>query len=136
MTTVSRSVTLKPADPQCRYWAKIVRAAAALPLPSTVAGANDLPGAFIKGDEEIFPGDVVIQGEENHRRLNRGWTYWVSWVNAAGVYHSHRSGFSAQKAEMKAQSLPVELLAGAGDVAGAVRVAHGMRLGMTITATT
>lgn len=132
---VSKSINLKPCDSRCKYWAKIIRAAVALPLPSAIIGASDVPGAYVRGDEEIFPRDVVLQGEENHHIKARGWSYWVSWVDAEGVYHSHRSGYSAQKTELKAQGLRAELLTGAGDVAGAIRVAHGMRAGMNITST-
>lgn len=127
----SVSVTLRPHDSRCPYWAKIVRASEGLPLPSDVQRSADIPVPFLlRGEEELFPGDLLFEGEANHhRRTDRGWSYWVSYVDAQGQLHQFRSGFGPQKAAAKAQGLPAHLLTGSGDVAGAIRVAHALRSG-------
>jgi hypothetical protein len=130
----SHSIKIKPIDSRCRYWAKIIRAGEDLPLPADVTGSNDLPVPYHqRGDEELLPGDVLFEGEENHhRRSDRGWSYYIRAVREDGSCLSLRSGFSKQKAELKAQGMPTELLKGAGDVAAMVRIAHGLRLGLTV----
>lgn len=54
------------------------------------------------------------------------------WLSETADGWQHRSGFSAQKIAAKAQGLASSLLAGSGDIAGAVRVAHALRAGMTL----
>jgi hypothetical protein len=126
----SVSVQIGPCESKCRWWAKVIRHGDSLPLPSAVAGAADIPGDYLApGDEELFPGDVLFEGEAIHHRKPRGWKYWVSFVNSAGELVVYGSGFGAEKAEAKANGLAAALLAGSGDVAGAVRVAHALRLG-------
>lgn len=131
----SASVEIKPTDHRCKYWAKIVRAGVALPLPSAVNGANDIPGAYSrKGDEEIFPGDFLIEGEENHHRHIRGWSYWISFVNPeTGEVTRVSRPSTPEKTAMKANGLPVEYLSGAGGIAACVRVAHAVRLNISFS---
>lgn len=127
----SASVRVVPGDSRCRYWAKIVRASVALPLPSAVEGANDIPSNYLKrGEEELFPGDIFIEGEANHHRNNRGWSYWITYCDSEGLARSIRNPGANEKAALKAAGLPTELLAGSGGVAAAVRFAHGVRLGL------
>jgi hypothetical protein len=132
---ISESVEVRPCDSRCRYWAKIVRANKTLPLPVDVDGANDIPGAYLaRGDEELMIGDVLFEGEANHhRRTDRGWTYIVQILDANGDLQFVRSGqFGKQKAALKAQGLHPELLAGSGDVAAMVRIAHAVRKGFSL----
>lgn len=133
----SKPVKIHPCDSRCRYWAKIVRSDQALPKPVDVSSANDIPGPYLKvGEDELLPGDVLFEGESNHhRRRDRGWTYWIQIVLQNGELLFLDSGFSAQKAQMKRQGLAPELLKGSGDVAAMVRIAHGIRNGLTVTAT-
>lgn len=127
----SASVKLAPADRRCRYWAKIIRAGGALPLPSGVDGANDIPGRYYRtGEEELFPGDFLFEGEERHHRNNRGWAYWVSYCDADGNLRRVCNPGADEKAVMKAAGLPAQYLTGSGGVAAAVRFAHGVRLGL------
>ena len=130
----SVSIDVAPRDKRCRYWAKKVEAGVDLPLPKDVDGASDIPGKYLQqGDEELAPGDVFFEGESNHhRRTDRGWTYWIHYVDLQGKLHKYISGFGEQKTAAKAMGLSPTLLAGSGDVAGAVRVAHALRLGMTL----
>ncbi|NKE67545.1 hypothetical protein RAMLITH_17110 [Ramlibacter sp. RBP-2] len=129
----THSIQLAPLDKRCRYWAKVVRRGSPLPLPSSVLGAESIPGLYLpRGDEELFPGDVLLEGESNHHRHQRGWTYWVTYVQEDGELVRFVSGFSEQKAAAKRQGLPPELLAGSGDLAGAVRVGHALRLGLDL----
>jgi hypothetical protein len=131
----SHSVNICPLDSRCRYWAKISRSGQTLPLPSDVSGADDLTGPYLKrGEEELLPGDVLFEGEANHhRRTDRGWTYWVGLVLPSGELLRFKSGFNAQKMELKRQGMSPELLMGSGDIASMVRIAHGARMGMTLT---
>ena len=127
----SVSVTIAPRDSRCRYWAKVVRAGAALPLPSAVGSASDIPGAYARrGEEELFAGDILIEGEENHPRKARGWTYWVKFMGADGTLQMVRDPGADEKVAMKAAGLPAELLPGSGQVAACVRLAHAVRLGI------
>ena len=87
----------------------------------------------MRGDEELLPGDFLFEGEANHHRRDRGWTYWLHAVSPAGEYVTYRSGISAQKAELKRQGLAARLLTGSGDVAAMVRIAHGLRAGLVVT---
>ena len=132
----SHSVTIKPLDSRCRHWAKIVRSGQALPLPVEVLGANNIPVPYANlGDEELMPGDVLFEGEANHhRRTDRGWTYFIRAVTNDGELLSLRSGFSSQKAELKAQGMVPDMLKGSGDIAAMVRIAHGVRAGLSVTA--
>lgn len=131
--SVSVSVSIKPNDSRCRYWAKIIRSGDPLPIPSLVNGGNDIPGDYLRrGDEELFVGDLLIEGEANHHRRERGWSYWVSYVDKDGSLLHFASSFTVPKAAAKQQGLAPELLAGSGDVAGAVRVGHALRLGLTL----
>lgn len=100
-------------------------------------GANDIPVAYANnGDEELLPGDVLFEGEANqHRRTDRGWTYYIRAVTHEGEFISLRSGFSAQKTELKAQGMAPDLLTGSGDIAAMIRIAHDMRAGLRITQT-
>lgn len=126
----SISVTIKPLDKRCRYWAKVVRAEQRLPAPSLVDGANDVPGNYRRaGDEELFAGDVMIEGEEKHHSKARGWDYWITFMGADGEKVTIQPS-SAIKAAMKAAGLAPHLLAGSGDVAACIRIAHGLRAGL------
>ena len=104
-----------------------------MPRPSDVKGAGDINSPYLRrGDEELYPGDIMFEGEANHHSKDRGWSYWVHFVDQEGNLIVYRSGFSEQKSAAKAQGLALELLAGSGDVAGAVRVAHALRAGMSL----
>lgn len=133
--TASVSIKIAPIDSRCRHWAKIIRAGQALPMPSDVTGASDIPVAYaLDGDEELLAGDFLLLGEAmHHRRHDRGWMYAICFVGADGELVKIKSGFSEQKAQLKAQGMPAELLKGSGDVAAMVRIAHGVRSGMTVT---
>lgn len=131
----SHSVKFGPIDSRCRYWAKISRAGQVLPLPENVQGADDITGPYLRrGEEELMTGDVLFEGEANHhRRTDRGWTYWVTIVLPSGELVRLQSGFSAHKRELKVQGMAPELLKGSGDVAAMVRIAHGVRLGLSVS---
>lgn len=129
-TAVSASIQIKKRDSRCRFWAKVIRAGQALPLPSAVAGASDIPGPFAQqGDEELFFGDVLIEGEENHHRHARGWTYWVTFVGLDGAVHVVQPSGDI-KAALKKAGLDRALLAWSGDLAACMRIAHGLRAGL------
>ncbi len=130
----SHSVIIGPADSRCRYWAKTFRSDDPLPLPSLVNGANDLLGKYAQhGEEELTAGDVLFEGEANHHRKNRGWTYWLTVVAPNGELLRFISGnFGELKAQMKAQGMSPDLLKGSGDIAAMVRIAHAIRISLTL----
>jgi len=129
---VSLSVEIRPFDRRCRYWAKIVRPGQALPRPSEVKGANDIPGGYLRlGDEELFPGEILFEGEAMHHRKQRGWTYSLTWCDhSTGEKRTLDNPDAKTKADLKSAGLPAELLRGAGGPAACVRVAHALRLGL------
>lgn len=131
----SHSVAIHPTDSRCHYWAKIVRAGKTLPAPSLIKGANDIHSPCLElGEEELLPGDALFEGESNHHhRDDHGWSHWLTFVNESGKPEVYASRFNSQKAEMKAQGLPPELLHGNGDVAAMVRIVHGLRAGLSVT---
>lgn len=127
----SLSVKIGPEDKRCRYWAKIIRAGSALPAPSSVNGANDVPGNYARnGDEELFAGDIMIDGEELNHRKARGWSYRVIWMDPETGERRRIFPNSDVKAELKTNGLPAALLAGSGDVAACIRIAHAIRVGI------
>ena len=130
----SHSVQIEPQDGRCRYWAKLIRNGQSLPLPEQVDGANDIPGAYLQhGDEELLPGDCLLEGEANHhRRTDRGWTYWITAITLDGTLLRFSSGFSKQKAQLKEQGIDPQLLKGSGDIAAMVRIAHGLRASIKV----
>ena len=115
--------------------ARLVSNSGALPMPACVQGASDIPSFYLQcGEEELLPGDVLFEGEANHHRRNdRGWSYWLTYVTEEGELLQYRSGFGQAKAQMKAQGMAPELLKGSGDVAGMVRLGHGLRAGLKVT---
>jgi len=131
----SHSVEIAPCDGRCRYWAKIIRAGIPLPLPSLVNGANDIPTRYLlRGNEELLPGDALFEGEANHHRKTRGWTYWLTFVTEAGdLVRVCNEDFGGIKVLLKQQGLAAEYLRGSGDVAAMARIAHGLRMGMSIS---
>lgn len=125
----SISVKLAPIDRRCKYWCKIVRAAVTLPLPSGVEGADNLPGAYKRGgDEELFSGDMMFEGEAMHHSKPRGWMYHLTCIYK-GEKHTFKAS-AEMKARLKARGLDVNLLPGSGDLAGIVRIAHAIRAGI------
>lgn len=130
--SVSESIELAKKDDRCRGWFKIVRKGTQLPLPCNVRGADDIPADYSRpGYDELFPGDFMFQGEEMHHRKNRGWVYWITWVDGAGALHYTKPSM-AIKIALKANGLPPALLSGSGDVAALIRIAHGIRLGISL----
>lgn len=129
----SASVKIKPQDSRCRYWAKIIRSGTALPIPSAVNGANDVPVPYLRiGDEELFEGDFLIEGEAEHHRKARGWVYNMAFIDPRTGKLRYVQAISERKAAAKANGLPAELLAGSGEIAGLIRLAHAVRLGISI----
>lgn len=127
---VSVSFPVRPRDSRCRYWAKVIRAGQPLPAPASVDGAGDVPGAYLRnGEEELFPGDVLIEGEANHHVKARGWSYWVHTCSPTGEQVTIRPSADV-KSQLKAAGIDPRLLPGSGDVAACVRIAHGIRAGL------
>ena len=129
---MSLSVQIAPADKRCQYWAKIIRSNIPLRLPEVYSGGNDLPGPYLKiGDEELLEGDFLIEGEANHPRLQRGWNYRISYFGG-GKFFQYKTVDGTLKVSLKNQGMESELLKGAGGVAAAIRVLHGLRKGMEV----
>lgn len=127
----SASVKLRPQDHRCKYWAKVFRAHSPLPMPLNVIGAADLAVPYSRqGEEEIFVNDILIEGEANHHRKLRGWTYRITFINPIDGEKACFSPSAEIKQELKSKGLPAELLAGSGDLAACVRIAHAVRSGL------
>lgn len=121
-----------PSDHRCKYWCKIVRAGAALPPPDYVDGAGDIPGSYLrKGDVEVFEGDLIFEGEENHHRKQRGWTWTMYVVDHLGELQT--VDYSHAKDILRGMGGGAKhLLKGAGACAAMVRAAWYLRLAQTI----
>lgn len=133
---MSASIKVGPDDSRCHYWAIMVRAGQPLPHPENARGAADLAQRFIATrhdgrptDKELFPGDILFEGEQVKHNRDYGWTYQVRWLAPDGdeVKLRPRSGV---KADLKAKGLAPDLLRGAGQLAACVRVAHALRAGL------
>lgn len=131
-TRKSVSVEIRPYKRYHKYWAKVVRAGAALPKPDEVIGAASIKMPFLRtGEEELFCGDLLFEGEANHSHKQRGWTYWVHYVDEEGELITAKGGWADFKANLKAAAgyFDADLLKGSGDLAACVRFAHVQRLG-------
>lgn len=123
---LSCNFPVAPSDHRCKYWCKIVRAGAPLPHPASVDGANDIPGAYLKkGDVEVFVGDVIFEGDENHHRKQRGWTWTMYIVDELGELQT--VNYSQAKDILRMWGIK-DMLAGAGACAAMVRAAWYLRL--------
>ena len=117
-------------DSRCRYWTIIVRSGAPLPLPENIMSSRDLPSEYLRpGQEELFEGDFWLEGEENHHRKIRGWSYKISWIGYDGNLVSMRPAGHIKKI-LKDGGLEPQLLKGSGEVAAMVRMMHGVRAGI------
>lgn len=131
--TISIGVEIRPYDPRCRYWAKIVQRGTPLPAPNNVNSAGDIPGEYLrKGDEELAPGDFLFEGEENHHRKARGWSYWVSFIDPESKKKRCVRPKAGHKESFREQGMDVSLLRGSGGIAACVRIAHAVRLEMNV----
>ena len=129
---ISHSVSIKPSDSRCRYWANIFRLGDSIPLPVNVQGASDLVLNFLKqGDDELFSGDFLIEGEEMHHRKYRGWCYRLTFINSDGELISIRPSLD-HKQQLKTQGLNRELLSGSGELAAIIRIIHVIKSGLKI----
>lgn len=128
----SVNVPIRPQDRECRYWAKIIRANEKLPKPLEVGNSRDIPGPYLRhGEEELFDGDVLFEGEERHPTKQRGWKYTVCFIGpkSARTYIEPTPAMGLKQI-MKDRGMPAELLIGSGDIAACVRFAWALRLGM------
>ncbi len=136
----SFSYTLGRLDRRCRGWERVIRESVSLPMPEDVHRAGDLPGAYApdRGSEELFGLDAVMQGEENHHRKARGWSFWLHVHNPANGGLATMTPSAARKAVIKDAiragriDLPREILKGAGDIAALVRMLAAIRAGLPI----
>jgi hypothetical protein len=100
-----------------------------LPLPCEIQNGGSLPGRYVReGDEELFPGDVLFEREFWGRR----WPVAQYRAAIAGVDGEPIQLVydSEVKARLKKQGLAIELLSGAGELAGLVRVLHAIAAGL------
>lgn len=128
----SVSIDSKPIDYRCRHWIKIIRHDQDLPMPIHVTCADDIPGKYYRNgsDIEIYHGDMIFEGEENHHRKMRGWTMTLGVCRYSEVLYT--SPDANHKALIKAcPHIPKEmrkaLVQGSGSHAAMIRIAHAMR---------
>lgn len=133
MTSVNFEIV--PIDSLCRYWAKILEAETAIPLPVDVRGASDIPTGFLpKGDVELFEGDAVIEGEEVDCRKQRGWIYTLTVCRGGKLIKLDLT--AKAKAVLRGAQADKDILRGAGQVAAAIRSLHAHRMGLNVEAET
>lgn len=129
-TIESVSANICPVDDRCRWWSKVIRDGADIPLPSSIEGASDIAGNFLKkGEEELSPGDIVIHGEEVHHRHNRGWTYQIGYMSNEGELEWVQPT-KEHKQALKESGMETDFLKGSGELAACARLAHGLRNGL------
>lgn len=131
-TPASMSITIKPLDNRCRYWAKRIDAGTTLALPDSIGCARDIPGPFLPvgGEDELAMGDFVIEGEQVHpRHIHRGWSYRIGYMGIDGVLH-RVTPTKEHKQAMKAAGMALDHLRGSGELAACVRLIAGMRMGL------
>lgn len=134
--------TPKKRDSRCRAWCKVLSSESVRRIrPAGIDGANDLPGSYLPfGREvELFPGDVIFEGEANHHTKPRGWTYNLGFVvgganGVARIVWVAGDKRAALKADLRASKNPAvrELLPGSDDVAAMVRYARAVLMGFVI----
>lgn len=130
--SASVSFEIRPYNCGHKHLAKLIRAGKNIPMPDDVNWSHDIPFPFLlPGEEELFPGDILFEGQQNHRRKQRGGSYWVHGVDDCGNLWSRSEDWSAFKAELKAAAgtFVPELLKGSGELAACVRFAHVQRYG-------
>lgn len=69
----------------------------------------------------------MIEGEGNHHRKERGWTYRVSYVGLDGSLQQVVPT-TEMKQSMKSAGMAAPLLRGSGQLAACVRLIEGLRL--------
>lgn len=132
---VSETFVCKPQDSRCKYWAKVIRADQAIPLPEQVSGANDVPGAYIReGDDiELFPGDWLLTGEEVSHNKKRGWCYHLLALGRgekSDVLNVYAYKFGVDSKPLIRAAGAKDILTGSGDVAAMIREIHARRRGI------
>jgi hypothetical protein len=131
---ISASYVCKPQDHRCRYWAKVIRAEANVPMPEHVVGANDVPGNYLRtGDDvELFVGDFLLEGEAVSHKSQRGWTYELRAVArrmSDDKLMVCTLNFGSDTKDKIRAAGDKELLKGSGDVAAMIREICARRLG-------
>ena len=139
MKAISATASARKSVSRCRGWAMVVRASEPLPLPEYIKGAASIGRPYTEqyGEDatvELFPGDYLLQGEANHHKRDRGWSYWLYGYDPSGraVYVDFDSEIKADiKAAMTAGkiSAPYSILKGSGDIAAMIRRIHADRGG-------
>lgn len=126
----SQNISIRPVDKRCHFWAFVLRNGQPLPVPAVVDSYHTMPGVRSPlGDDEIFAGDVVFMAEAVHHTKQRGWIFWAYFLNANGDLCRIANPKKDVKAVAKAANMP-DILAGAGNHAALVRVAHLVRAGL------
>jgi hypothetical protein len=135
-------------DSRCKHWTKIVPAGTPLPTTSSVSGANDVPGGYMRDgfESEVYAGDYVLAGEEVSHRKTRGWEYRLYTLargGKSGKWAVCSIDFSGTKDKIRAvrddakkagdkdrAARAADLLKGSGDVAAMVRHIQAKRDGL------
>lgn len=132
--TLSHSIVISPRNAGHKYIAKLIRADDPLPLPSAAAklGMRAIANRLAhNGDEELLPGDALIEIEANSPpdEAPSGYSCHLTIIDAAGKLRRF-TPTSYNKGAIKAGGIPVEYLPGAGPTAACVRIIHAQRMGI------
>lgn len=119
-------------------WVKVIPDHCKLPFPSAVEYPSHIPGRIITEDIYIpSPDEIIIEGYvfETLRGKNGKtiypWNYRISGADFFGNFFSLEDDWIGIKTKMRAQGMEKTLLEGKNPLAALVRIAHGIRLGMT-----
>jgi len=122
-TPTSFAWTPSPQDRRCSFWAKALPITKAI-LPADTEGANSIPAPYLKRGEEIelFDWDIVMYGEANHHRKQRGWTF--NTLVALDGRLVELTSTSCINGAIRKISPGNQILRGAGDHAAMMRAAR------------
>jgi hypothetical protein len=127
----------RPQDSRCQWWQRIATRDDVLALDlASVDGARSLPGTYCRSgqDHELPVGSVVFDGEANHHRKQRGWTFTVGIVlpgGGGGIDLYWLAPTAERKAAIKAAPDGAAYMAGSGPHAAMVRMAQWILAGTT-----
>lgn len=143
----SATIDLSKHDSRCRGYGLTIPANTELPMPDVACFAGVVASKGVKrhsGSAEVFDGDFAIWAEENHRRLQRGWTFRLFVFKAVEQTATAPAHFkrlsitpSAEIKQVIKKSIATSfdegnyrrMMGGSGDLVACVRIIHALQSG-------